>query len=251
MIKAVIFDNVCFNETFASDLAKSGVKVSCVLDSCLPLSEAIVKTALSLDCYVEESLFVTSDSDNISSGRRSGCFCAFVGKADDENALSLKGLDFVIESLSSLKGVDLTAFVEDQRRAFYDRTIAGALIRDALSVMNNAYAKYSDFKVGAALYTDKGNVYKGCNVENASFGGTICAERGAAMACIANEGASSILAIAIASDAEEPAPPCAICRQFLSEFMAPSAQLYLISRKSGVLRHYDFEKLLPMSFTEF
>ena len=62
------------------------------------------------------------------------------------------------------------------------------LLDEAKDVMKNAFAPFSKFKVGAAIRTEKGNVYRGCNVENASLGGTICAERGAAMASVASEG---------------------------------------------------------------
>ncbi len=125
------------------------------------------------------------------------------------------------------------------------------LIDQAKSVMQNAYAPFSRFKVGAALRTDKGNVYKGCNVENASLGGTICAERGAVMSAIAAEGAGKVMEIAIASGSEEPAPPCGICRQFLSQFMHQDARVYLVSTKSSSIRVVDFWELIPYSFTEF
>lgn len=88
-------------------------------------------------------------------------------------------------------------------------------------------------------------------MENASFGATICAERGASMAALAAEGKTKFEMIAVATSAEDPAPPCAICRQFLSEFMPPDGQIFMISVKSGVIKHYSFEALLPCTFTEF
>ncbi len=132
-----------------------------------------------------------------------------------------------------------------------DEKMVQTLLEEAKKVMQNAYAPFSKFKVGAALLTDSGNIYKGCNVENASLGGTICAERGAAMASVAAEGARRFKAIAIASASDEPAPPCAICRQFLSQFMDADGQVYLISTKTGVLRHFSFGELMPYPFTEF
>ena len=125
------------------------------------------------------------------------------------------------------------------------------LLDDAKHVMENAYAPFSKFKVGAAIRTEKGNVYRGCNVENASLGGTICAERGAAMASIASEGYGRFKAIAIASGSDDPAPPCAICRQFLAQFTDPDVPVYLISVKSGVLKKFRFGILMPYAFTEF
>lgn len=125
------------------------------------------------------------------------------------------------------------------------------LLDDARHVMENAYAPFSHFKVGAAILTKRGNVYRGCNVENASLGGTICAERGAAMASVASEGYGRFKAIAIASGSDDPAPPCAICRQFLAQFTDPDVPVYLISVKSGVLKKFRFGTLMPYAFTEF
>ena len=125
------------------------------------------------------------------------------------------------------------------------------LLDEAKDVMKNAFAPFSKFKVGAAIRTEKGNVYRGCNVENASLGGTICAERGAAMASVASEGYGRFKAIAIASGSDDPAPPCAICRQFLAQFTDPDVPVYLISVKSGVLKKFRFGILMPYAFTEF
>ena len=125
------------------------------------------------------------------------------------------------------------------------------LINEALEAQKNAYAPYSKFKVGAAILTETGNIYKGCNVENASLGASICAERNAATTAIAQEGKVSFKAIAIASTSDEPAPPCGICRQFLSEFTDTEAPVYLVSAKSGKTKEFSFGKLMPESFTEF
>ena len=125
------------------------------------------------------------------------------------------------------------------------------LINEALEAQKNAYAPYSKFKVGAAILTETGNVYKGCNVENASLGASICAERNAATTAIAQEGKVRFKAIAIASTSDEPAPPCGICRQFLSEFTDTEAPVYLVSAKSGKTKEFSFGKLMPESFTEF
>ena len=113
------------------------------------------------------------------------------------------------------------------------------LTNEALKALKNAYAPYSKFKVGAAILTETGNIYHGCNVENASFGGSICAERNAATTAIAEEGKVSFKAIAIASTSDEPAPPCGICRQFLSEFTDTNAPVYLVSEKSGNRKRKD------------
>jgi cytidine deaminase len=91
------------------------------------------------------------------------------------------------------------------------------MVEMAAKVRLRAYAPYSGFKVGAAVLTRAGAIFTGCNVENASFGVTICAERAAVFAAIA-AGQPELIAIAIVTDALEPAMPCGACRQVLAEF---------------------------------
>ena len=92
-----------------------------------------------------------------------------------------------------------------------------SLIKDALSAREKAYAPYSKFRVGAALLGKSGRVFTGGNVENISFGLTICAERSAVCSAIA-AGESEFVAIAVAADSREPVTPCGACRQVLAEF---------------------------------
>ena len=91
------------------------------------------------------------------------------------------------------------------------------LIAAAKDAMEKAYAPYSRFQVGAALLTASGRIFTGCNVENASYGATICAERTAVVKAI-SAGEGEFLAIAIASNGGKTTPPCGICRQVLAEF---------------------------------
>lgn len=121
------------------------------------------------------------------------------------------------------------------------------LIKLAIDAQDNAYAPYSNFRVGAALLTANGKVYTGCNVENVSFGGTICAERVAACKAI-SEGERSFTAIAITSSSGELTFPCGICRQFLLEF-SPTMKV-ILSNKNSVSVFLQNE-LLPHSFSGF
>lgn len=92
-----------------------------------------------------------------------------------------------------------------------------ALVREAQAVRGNAYAPYSKYQVGAALLGESGRVYLGCNVENASYGVTICAERSAIVQMIA-AGERRMKALALVTEGPEPGTPCGLCRQTLSEF---------------------------------
>ncbi|MDR0878624.1 MAG: cytidine deaminase [Treponema sp.] len=107
------------------------------------------------------------------------------------------------------------------------------LFREAQKAAQAAYAPYSKFRVGAALLADDGAVFSGCNVENRSFGLTICAERNALVQGVAR-GRRSFVALAIsAPDSIEPVGPCGACRQVLSEFMESGAPVRFAGSGSG------------------
>ena len=114
-----------------------------------------------------------------------------------------------------------------------------------------AYAPYSKFKVGAALLCKDGSIYTGCNVENASFGLTNCAERTAIFKAV-SEGRTQFTAIAICGGKDgmedAPCPPCGACRQVLREFCDDNFTIHLLG-KAGI-ESYTLKELLPMSFKE-
>lgn len=119
------------------------------------------------------------------------------------------------------------------------------LRKAAFDAMENAYAPYSRFRVGAALRTASGETVTGCNVENAVYGEALCAERVAVAAAVAR-GFKDFDEIAIASESEDPAPPCGSCRQTMSEF-APDLKVTGYSR-NGKKVVWSLSDLLPEAF---
>ncbi len=118
------------------------------------------------------------------------------------------------------------------------------LIEIAKKARKRAYAPYSHYKVGAALLGKSGTVYSGCNVENASYGHTVCAERTAVLKAV-SEGETEFEAVAVVT--KNGGSPCGACRQVLSEF-SPELIIY-IADKNGEFRTTTLKDLLPDSFT--
>ena len=120
------------------------------------------------------------------------------------------------------------------------------LVKTALDYRERAYAPYSNFKVGAAVLFESGNVYGGCNIENASFGATNCAERTAIFTGVAS-GETKIKVIAIAGSTEEYTYPCGICRQVLCEFADGDAAVLLVKNEDDYIVK-TMEEVMPGAF---
>jgi cytidine deaminase len=119
------------------------------------------------------------------------------------------------------------------------------LVKGALDARLNAVAPYSNFKVGAALVTREGKIYTGCNVENATYGLSVCAERVALWKAL-SEGERSFSRIAVATDSPRPAPPCGACRQLLWEF-AGDIEVVLVNTR-GQRESVQLGALFPQAF---
>ena len=118
------------------------------------------------------------------------------------------------------------------------------LIEMAKKARDNAYAPYSNFKVGAALLTEDGEIFTGANVENASYGLSICAERVAVFKAV-SEGKRKFKAIAVVADTEKPTPPCGACRQVLAEFGDLEV---IMANLKGDVKVMKLSELLPEAF---
>ena len=116
----------------------------------------------------------------------------------------------------------------------------------AIKARENAYCPYSHFAVGAALLCEDGTLYEGCNIENASYGLTNCAERTAIFKAV-SEGHIKFKALAVVADTEGPCAPCGACRQVMAEFKIP---LIIMGNLMGNIKIVTIEELLPFSFSE-
>ncbi|MBQ7317910.1 MAG: cytidine deaminase [Phascolarctobacterium sp.] len=118
------------------------------------------------------------------------------------------------------------------------------LLEAALAARERAYAPYSKFLVGAAVRAISGRIYTGCNIENASYGLTICAERSALFSAV-GAGERKFTALCVVGDTEAPISPCGACRQVMAEFKVPKI---ILANLKGDVKEYTLDELLPLSF---
>ena len=126
-----------------------------------------------------------------------------------------------------------------------DSAIHETLLQKAKEARKKAYARYSGLKVGAAVLTEDGQIYTGCNVENISYGATMCAERVAVFKAV-SAGHDKIMAIAVVADLPNPISPCGMCLQVLNEFGRNTT--VLMANTTGDIRLSSVEELLPNVF---
>lgn len=124
--------------------------------------------------------------------------------------------------------------------------MADTLLEAAKKAREFAYSPYSKFKVGAAVLAKSGSIYTGCNIENASYGLTNCAERTAIFKAIA-AGEVNLTALAVIADTKEPVSPCGACRQVIAEF---KINKIIMGNLQGKMREVTLAELLPFSFTD-
>lgn len=235
-----------------------------------PFPDIYQYAALSLGLSCEDCLVVEDAVNGVQAAKAAGCLCCGITGTFDAETLGRTGADMVVSSLdaftdfSTMEGLNeqlaILATVEDTRTVYgagkiqsvpskFPHEILLAHAKDAASkARKNAYTPYSDFKVGAAIVSAAtGRIYSGCNVENSSYGATICAERNAILNAIANEGQIGIDMLVVVSDDNPPAPPCAQCLQVLAEFSRPETEIHLVDLAGNVCQ-YRFDQLLPFPF---
>lgn len=122
------------------------------------------------------------------------------------------------------------------------------LIEKALEARERAYCPYSNFKVGAAVLFEDGEVYTGCNIENASYGATNCAERTAIFNAV-EKGNRKMMAIALVGDVNNYTYPCGICRQVIAEFAESTKMPIIIIKNKTDYKELTLEEVLPGAFT--
>jgi len=129
----------------------------------------------------------------------------------------------------------------------FDKETMDKLIAAAKSAYQLAYAPYSNFHVGSAALTANGNIVKGCNVENASYGLTVCAERNCISGAVGN-GEQQFQVIVIYTEQDKLTPPCGACRQVIAEFFEQSAPVIAVNHNNEQ-KVWTVEQLLPDAFT--
>lgn len=234
--------------------------------------------ALSMGLPTQECLVIEDAINGIHAGKSAGCTVCALTTSFVLSSLFEAGADLVVSTLDSFEDFstlpEFNAMIQAMMSFTDDRVLYGTnrilpssgvmqtksqllslAIEEAAAAQKNAYAPYSHFQVGAALVSAAtSRVYRGCNVENSSYGATICAERNAILSAIAQEGSLGITKMVIVSDDVPPAPPCAVCLQVLAEFSNAETEIHLLdtreAQQKGQGTHvvYTFAELLPHPF---
>lgn len=122
------------------------------------------------------------------------------------------------------------------------------LFQMALQAQKNSHSPYSKAQIGASHVMSDGSYWSGCNIENASYGGTVCAERVSIWKSISENAKGPITEILVVSSATEAWPPCGLCRQVMAEFASEGTLVHVANQK-GDVKTYRFDELLPAAFT--
>ena len=236
-----------------------------------PMPDIYLLASIKLGLDGNECLVFENTESGIEAARAAGCrISALLSSGMTREKAKRKGADIILDSLSHFPSFtsqdDLQLeigkllhigkgamkyganWITPLERKLPMEVVEKKALEEARKAMYNAYCPYSKFRVGAAvLSAATGRIYSGCNMENASFGATICAERNAITTAVTHEGAFGIDLVVISSQCLPPAQPCAVCLQVMSEFIRPETPIILVS-EDGTTERYRYCDLLPHPF---
>ena len=236
-----------------------------------PLPDIYLLSAIRLGLERSECLVFEDTPSGVEAAVAAGSkCCALLSSGMTRDEAKRKGADIILDSLSHFpsfgsedelqteigkllhigKGAKKYGanWITPLERTLPMEVVEKKALEEARKAMYNAYCPYSKFRVGAAvLSAATGRIYSGCNMENASYGATICAERNAITTAVTNEGAFGIDLVVISSQCLPPAQPCAVCLQVMSEFIRPETPVILVS-EDGTSERYHYSDLLPHPF---
>ncbi len=206
-----------------------------------PYPDIYLKAAERIGVPIEDCLVFEDATNGVEAAKNAGAFCSGITSSFTREQLLEKGADFVFSGLEAFPQFTSIEQFNELLKMFVSR-------ESAFHARTNAYVRYSEYPVGATLVSRKsGRMYSGCNVENASYGATICAERGAVMKGVSEEGELDIEMLVVVTRDNPPSPPCAMCLQVLSEFTKPGAPVFLCDEADHITA-YRFDELLPVPF---
>jgi cytidine deaminase len=240
-----------------------------------PDPEIYLQAARALKVDIKECLVVEDSINGVLSGYNAGAEVLGITSSFKSIELLKLGAFATLDSFESISHFDNPEqFMEELNIMKKEKVKYGAIkcfeigdfeegadqfLQKALNIAAksrlNSYSPYSNFKVGAAIVSASSNeIYGGCNVENGSYGATICAERNGILKMIGTEGPTGIKMVVVVSDDNPPAPPCALCLQVLAEFCKSDTELHLFNtsflenKEDGVHQVFRFDELLPHPF---
>jgi cytidine deaminase len=206
-----------------------------------PFPDIYLKALESLGVESQECVVFEDAPNGIQAAKSAQMLCGGITSSFSEEKLREEGADFIISGFDDFDDFSTIEAFNRQLLRFKARELA-------TQARMHAYAPYSHFSVGAAVVSgETAQVYSGCNVENSSYGGTICAERGAILGAVSQEGDFPIDMVVVVSDDDPPAPPCALCLQVIAEFATEHTMVYLYDTQ-GRCEQYRFNELLPHPF---
>lgn len=206
-----------------------------------PYPDIYLKAAEGIGVPATQCIVFEDAPNGVRAAKSAGCVCSGITTSFTDAELRASGADFCVATLDD--------FEDFKTIEQFNSLVVRFRAREcALQARRNAYAPYSGFSVGAAVVsTSSGAIYGGCNVENSSYGATICAERSAVLQAVSSEGPICIAMVVVVSESDPPAPPCALCLQVLAEFACEQTEVFLYNTE-GKYTRYAFYELLPHPF---